>query len=310
MGLDITRAVTTAVPSTENARGGGGGGETAASPQRITAALPQMKRSNITIGFGGLQAAGKSASSTSVGSIGGKRQTDPYKASILRNLNGVRPREAFKTLYSELSPYYFDFKGRQKDSKVFRDHKDLVMVASLLRRLRLFSQAKFILDMEEVNFSLETTIEWFESMILGQFERAYDAKNVAEMRRNAQACFHLNGGAACINLFISKNPIFYDQTFNPSLIPNLGVSLPKDASAAKTATPSQPLLQAVGYDLADEFAKFMDHLLTSCKEQAGVVAKVFEPEMDAMTAFVNKVFEDSIAEYLTAVLATAKERET
>ncbi|KAJ3117973.1 F-box protein: endocytic membrane traffic, recycling ReCYcling 1 [Phlyctochytrium bullatum] len=311
LGLDITKA--------------GGDETTAAAPapegspaQRITAALPQIKKSAITIGSGGLQAAGKSASATS---IGAKRNIDPYKVNVLKSLNGVRPRDAFRSMYSELAPYYLDFRTKQKDSKVFRDFKDLIEVGSMLRRIRRFSQAKFILDMDEVNFSLETTIEWFESMVLSQFERAYDTKNMAEMRRNALACFELNGGAAVINLFISKNPIFYDQTFNPSLIPSLTIARPASpvkqaAPAGKTPaaepepTPSAPLLQSTGYALADDFAKFMDQLLTSCKEQAVIVGRVFEPEMDAMTAFVNKVFEDSIAEYLQAVLTTARERET
>ncbi|KAI8851827.1 exocyst complex component Sec10-domain-containing protein [Chytridium lagenaria] len=292
MGLDITKAGPT-IPEEPT---------TVTSPQRITASIPQMKKSVITIGAGGLQVAGKTSSSASVGSIGGtKRQLDPYKANVFKSLNGVRPREAFRSMYSELYPYYMDFKGKQKDSKVFRDHKDLIVVASYLRKLKLFSQSKFILDMDEVNLSLDTTIEWFESMVLGQFERAYDSKNDGEMRRNALACYHLNGGSACINLFISKNPIFYDQAFNPSLIPNLGLSLPNSDSGTS---------QSSGYGLADAFAKFMDHLLTSCKDQASIVGRVFEPEMDAMTSFVNKVFEDSIAEYLSAMLVTAKERET
>ncbi|KAJ3108484.1 F-box protein: endocytic membrane traffic, recycling ReCYcling 1 [Phlyctochytrium planicorne] len=308
LGLDITNK------SEGSAASGSGESVSAGSPQRITASIPQMKKSAITIGAGGLQAAGRTSSGASVGSIGGKRQVDPHKASMLRNLNGMRPRDAFRNMYSELCPYYIDFKTRQKDSKLFREHKDLIEIADLLRRLRLFSQAKFILDMDELNLSLETTIEWFESMVLGQFERAYDSKNVAEMRRNALACFHLNGGTSCINLFISKNPIFFDQTFNPSLIPNLvastGGASGKAAAESKDGSNANPVLSVSGYALADEFAKFMDHLLTRCKEQASVVGKVFEPEMDAMTSFINKVFEDSITEYLSAVLVAAKERET
>ena len=49
-------------------------------------------------------------------------------------------------------------------------------------------------------------------------------------------------------------------------------------------------------------------MLINCRTQASLVSKIFHPDMDAMTAFVNKVFEDSIAEYLSAVLSTAKER--
>jgi recyclin-1 len=266
----------------------------ATSPQKITAGLPQLKKSALTIGAGGLKAAtaNRSTSSLAIGAIKKERQT------VSQRLKGVRPREAFKGIYIDLCPYYLDFRHHQQDSRVFKENKDLIETATLLRRLRLFSKAKFIRNMEDVNFTLETTIEWFESMILGQFERAYDSKNVAEMKRNATAAYELNGGSACVQLFISKNPIFFDHTFNPSLVAS---KLPS-ANDPTNNTPS-------GYALADEFAKFMDHTLTSCRSQAALVGKVFNPEMDAMTAFVSKVFEDSINEYLNAVLNTARGKE-
>ncbi|KAJ3328435.1 F-box protein: endocytic membrane traffic, recycling ReCYcling 1 [Blyttiomyces sp. JEL0837] len=272
-----------------------------ASP-KITAGLPQMKKTNLVVGAGGLKAAGRSTSGIS---IGGMKRTPKAPG-----LNGVRARDAFKAIYMELCPYYLDFKGRQKDSKVFKENKDLIEVATLLRRIRLLSKGKFIMDTDDINFSLETTIEWFESMLLGQFERAYDTNNVPEMKRNAMALYELNGGAACVQLFISKNPIFFDHTFNPSLVASMlpspsaaGVPQVAETQAAREAR------EAKGYALADEFAKFMDHMLVSCRTQAAMVAKVFNPEMDAMTSFVSKVFEDSITEYLTAVLKTAREGE-
>ena len=150
-----------------------------------------------------------------------------------------RPRDTFKSVYSELCPYFLDFKTRQKDSLVFQNNKDLIDIAILLRRLRQFSKAKFISDTEEINFSLETTIDWFESMILGQFERAYDSNNINEMKRNTMASFELNGGGACVQLFISKNPIFFDHTFNPSLV------------ASKLPSPTSNSSESSGYALAD-----------------------------------------------------------
>lgn len=50
-------------------------------------------------------------------------------------------------------------------------------------------------------------------------------------------------------------------------------------------------------------------MLTNCKRQAELVSQVFVPQVDALTLFVNKVFEDSISEYLSAVLLAAKGRE-
>ncbi|KAJ3039975.1 F-box protein: endocytic membrane traffic, recycling ReCYcling 1 [Rhizophlyctis rosea] len=256
---------------------------TPSGEKSISAALPGHKKSSITVGAGGLKQAGKAQAPAIIGA---------GKVTSLRSARGAR--DLFRQVYTELLPYYLDFKTRQKDSKLFKDFKDVTEIATVLRRLRLFQRANFVSNTEDIDFALETTIEWFESMILGQFERAYDTQNIKEMQRNATAAYQLNGGAACVQVFISKNPIFFDETFNPSLV------------ASKLPTAGGP---AVGYALADDFAKYSDHMLNNCRKQARIVAQVFVPELDAMTLFVNKVFEDSISEYLSAVLAAARGKE-
>ncbi|KAJ3121727.1 F-box protein: endocytic membrane traffic, recycling ReCYcling 1 [Physocladia obscura] len=295
------------------------------SKNKISPTLPQMKKSNIVIGAGGLKAAGKSSSAISIGGGGSNNAANNRSkspSSLSRNqkqsttkltahstsikvnhmkyyphLKNLRPREAFKQIFLELRPYYLDFRTHSKDSKVFRDHSNLSQVSTLLARLTRFASASLISNCDDVNLALETTIEWFESMLLGQFERAYDAKDLSEMRRNASAAFELNDGHAAVVLFCAKNPIFFDQAFNPSLV------------AAKLPNIITSTAEARGYALADDFAQFMEHTLDSCTIQAKIVAQVFVPEMDAMTWFVSKVFEDSISEYLTAVLTAARDGE-
>ncbi|KAJ3220816.1 F-box protein: endocytic membrane traffic, recycling ReCYcling 1 [Clydaea vesicula] len=264
----------------------------------INPSLPDIKNSSIIIGSGGLKALQKKTSGLQVGAMkkspsvtgnsGMKKSSSKYGTI---NKCG---RETFKQVFVELKPYFIDFRKRQRDSKLFRDFSDLVEIATILRRLRLFGKAKVIDDVEDINFSLETTIEWFESMILSQFEAAYDKEKIGEMRKNAFILYHLNKGAACVQIFISKNPLFFDETYNPTLV---GSKLP-------TATTGPQ-----GYALADDFAKFIEHLLSNCRKQISIISQVFPAEMDALTLFVNKVFDDSIAEYLNAVLITARERE-
>lgn len=88
--------------------------------------------------------------------------------------------------------------------------------------------------------------------------------------------------------------VFFDHTFNPSLL---------DSKLPTLVGPS------MGYALADEFAKYTDHMLTNCLIQAELVSRVFVPDVHAMTLFMDKVFEDSISEYLSALVAAAKARE-
>ncbi|KAI8905911.1 exocyst complex component Sec10-domain-containing protein [Gorgonomyces haynaldii] len=254
--------------------------------RQISAALPEVKVSNLIIGAGGLKAA-----------LANQNRPKPVeKPKMYEVKKGQKSqKEIFKQVYSELLPYYLDFRHRQTDSKVFRDYKNLSEIGAVLHRLHLFDKALFFLeDMEDISFALQTATEWFESTLLGQFEIAYDENNVEEMRKNAFASFQLNGGLALVNLFISKNPVFFDTTFNPALV---------QSQLPALVGPS------LGYALSDQFADYMDHLLRNCQKQVELVSKVFVPKVDAMTLFISKVFEDSISEYLSAVLAAAKTRE-
>ncbi|KAJ3128277.1 F-box protein: endocytic membrane traffic, recycling ReCYcling 1 [Nowakowskiella sp. JEL0407] len=267
------------------------------SNQVISSSLPGTK---ITIGAGGLKGLQLSRNKKTIAVVGGMKKSESSVSSLSSLLaksgrnSGRVGREMFKQIYTTLYPYYVDFRKSQQNSRIFQDFKDVVEVATILRRLRLFSQAKFLEDTDEANFSLESTIEWFESTILGNFERAYDSQQIPEMRKNAIASFQLNGGSACVLLFISKNPIFFDHTYNPSLI------------SSKLPSLTGP---AVGYALGDDFAKFMDYTLANLNKQAEIISQVFPPETDALTVFVNKVFEDSIAEYVNAIIVCSRDRE-
>ncbi|KAI8924449.1 exocyst complex component Sec10-domain-containing protein [Entophlyctis helioformis] len=293
-------------PAESSPLGGAAGSPSSADPQKqqqITSALPDMKHSSLIIGAGGLKAAlanqKKQQQQQQKPGSAAEKTANAASAGVLGRALGTSSasgdaRDEFKAIYSRLAPYYYDFRHKQNDSKLFKDYKDSPQIGALLNCLRQLDRAKFVEDNDEISFSLETTIEWFESMVLGQFENAYDRHDVDEMRKNASASFQLNGGLSCVNVFISKNPIFFDHTYNPSLV------------ASKLPTSTGP---SVGYALADDFAKFMDYTLGNCQKQAELISKIFVPEVNAMTLFVNKVFEDSISEYMSAILSAAKTRE-
>ena len=254
---------------------------------KITAELPDMRES-ITIGSGGLKAL--STNPTQV--VGGKQKSGSKKSEsfaatgLFKGIDNKSARDTFNKIFSELKPYFLDFKARQRDSLLFRDFKDLAEIATILRKLKLFGLAQFMPNSQEINLSLENTTGWFESMVLGQFEAAYDKQNIKEMRKYSFILYQLNGGNACSELFISKNPLFFDESFNPSLV---CANLPSAQGGPQ------------GYFYADEYAKFMDRLLLDCKLQVNIIAQVFPVETDTLTKFVNKVFSDSIADYLGGI---------
>ena len=259
------------------------------SPDKIFAGLPGVKKTAIIVGAGGLRVSSKKTKRIEVGKLG----SAPITPSI--PVNTSSKRDILIRIVSDLKEFYFDFRKRQKDSKLFREYTDIIELATILNRIRIFHAAAFYEDVQDLEFNLNTAYEWFEAFILGQFERGYDSTNVDEMRTAASALYRLNGGHACVQLFVAKNPMFYDSTFNPSLI------------SSKLPSISGP---PGDYTLANDFASFMDYTLTQCKTQIDLVAQIFPPEMDAMTSFVNRVFEECLSDYLNAVLRAAKERES
>lgn len=115
------------------------------------------------------------------------------------------------------------------------------------------------------------------------------------MRESSLALYNLGVGQTAVQLFIAKNPIFFDSSYNPTL----------DRNKLPTVKGN-----SIGYSLANEFAEYMDLIISSSKDQINIISKVFVPELGSMTTFVNKVFDESIGDYLECVLRVAKERET
>ncbi|KAJ3320091.1 F-box protein: endocytic membrane traffic, recycling ReCYcling 1, partial [Gonapodya sp. JEL0774] len=198
-------------------------------------------------------------------------------------------REQFRAIYEELKPYYLDFRSKPDTSAIFKDFSKMEDIATTLHKMFLFCGGRFFDDYKTVAYAVQTTLEYFESSILGQFEAAYNRKDYTKMKEVAYAAYRLNGGQSIVQLFITKNPIFFDEQSNPTLIRSESAAAPRTTVA-----------------LADQFGTFMQRTLENVKTQASVIRIVFPREMEAMTTFISSVFEQSIAEYLAAVLIEAR----
>jgi recyclin-1 len=190
----------------------------------ISAALPDSKASHLIIGAGGLKAALKKAEKgvplTSALEKSKKstlqRHLDSKSSDTVVKKNVAR--EFFRKIFVELYPYYIDFVENSNDSLVFRDYSDLSEIGAVLHRLVLFDKSQFLSrDTKEISSNLNSTVEWFESRLLGQFDAAYDRHDVEEMRANAYAAYQLNGGNGCVQAFMSKNPGMMPDYFSSSI---------------------------------------------------------------------------------------------
>ncbi|GAA5816931.1 hypothetical protein MFLAVUS_010466 [Mucor flavus] len=208
--------------------------------------------------------------------------TDPYSARARAKSTGFA-KEQFKQLYTQLLPYYIDLRDGNKDSsKVLHDFgnqpQECGKVINLLMGL---GQCHVVEDWKKLNEGVNALSQYFESASLHEFEVAYDCHNIADMKSYANALIALNGGSTCMQTYVQKHPIFYDNPFKPE---DNFVSSPDDL------TPFKKLMSLVSDEL---------------KQQSMLASQVFPEKMDAFYLFADRVFEDVIAEFVAQLLGRA-----
>ncbi|KAI8047602.1 exocyst complex component Sec10-like protein [Thamnidium elegans] len=208
--------------------------------------------------------------------------TDPYSTRARAKSTGFA-KEQFKQLYTQLLPYYVDLRDGNKDStKVLHDFgnqpQECGKVINLLMGL---GQCHVVDDWKQLNEGVNALSQYFESASLHEFEVAYDCHNTTDMKSYANALIALNGGSTCMQTYVQKHPIFYDNPFKPE---DNFVSSPDDL------TPFKKLMSLVSDEL---------------KQQSMLASEVFPEKMDAFYLFADRVFEDVIAEFVAQLLGRA-----
>ncbi|KAF8975001.1 F-box protein: endocytic membrane traffic, recycling ReCYcling 1 [Entomortierella lignicola] len=213
---------------------------------------------------------------------------DPY--SMIKGRKASQgAREQFKQIYNELWPYYVDFRHANKESKVIQEYgKSVLDVARMLARLLAFSKAHLAEDSEQINENLCGTCEYFENRCLHLFEVAYDTKDVPEMAKFAGVLLDLNGAQACIQIYIQKNGIFFDNNYEP------GENLKQYEIWL-----SQPIVvrENTSFPEFTPMRLFMEFTEMEFKKQSIIINDVFPEEADVLFSFTERVFEDVISEY-------------
>ncbi|KAF9425823.1 Platinum sensitivity protein [Podila epigama] len=213
---------------------------------------------------------------------------DPY--SMIQGRKAHQgAREQFKAIYSELWPYYVDFRHSNRDSKVIQEFgKSVLDVARMLARLQAFSKGYFAEDSDQINENLQGTCEYFENRCLHLFEVAYDSRDIPEMAKFAGVLLDLNGAAACIQIFIQKNGIFFDNNYEPS-----------ENLKQYEIWFAQPLVvrENSPFPEFEPLRLFMEFTEMELQKQGIIVHDVFPEEADVLYSFTERVFEDVISEY-------------
>ena len=136
--------------------------------------------------------------------------------TVMTNVRSMRgfARQEFARIYGALAPLYFDLvkATTHTDPEIFRMYRDPEKQAAMLSLLRRFSDCDTALGWSDRTERLKTMIGVFENAALREFEGGYDAVDIeGRMKRYAHVLITLNGGQACVQLFVQKHPVLYEK---------------------------------------------------------------------------------------------------
>ncbi|KAI8064539.1 exocyst complex component Sec10-like protein [Gongronella butleri] len=211
-------------------------------------------------------------------------QTDPFRVRARAKSTGIA-RDQFKRLYMLLNPYYIDLRNRHsKESMILNDYgAKPIECGKILNLLVGLGTAHVVHDWQEINEGVQALCQYFENASLHEFEVAYDHQKTEDMMTYAHALVALNGGSLCVQTFIQKHQIFYDNPY----------SAEDNFSDPQNLQPFKTFVSAVNQEI---------------KQQSHLIHQVFPPQADVFYQFGDRVFEDVIAEYLTQLFAMARDK--
>ncbi|KAK1835432.1 F-box protein pof6 [Podospora conica] len=214
--------------------------------------------------------------------------------AVIKNVQSVRghARQEYGRIYGALAPFYFDLAQAKThtDPIVFQVFRDPERQAQMLANLQVFSNSDWSQGWRQREEKLSSMVSIFESAVLREFEQGYEFWDVdGRMKKYAGVLCILNGGAAGIDLFIQKHPLFTDR----AVLANSMDCVNQAPADTVTLEPSR---------------RFFEVLAAKVDEQADIIERIFPEPSPVFWSFVDKVREEIIMEYITPLFDETHER--
>ena len=130
-----------------------------------------------------------------------------------------------------------------------------------------------------------------ENRLIVDFDKALRHKNFARMRECAKCLMLFQGGSRLISHYLASRPLFLET--NPK-------AMEEEAAAVLETQGSKQLLDLLG--------RWYKHSLESVKKERVITNEVF-PNADQLTdKLVQRLFEQNVQAYLTAILVPSREK--
>ncbi|KAI1758891.1 exocyst complex component Sec10-like protein [Hypoxylon sp. FL1150] len=232
-------------------------------------------------------------------SLNPSQSKSPYEdptalLGVLKHVRSIRghAREEYGKVYGALAPFYFDLARAKTHTEpiVFRVFRDPERQAQMLSNLQTFSGSDWAEGFQSREAKVINMMTIFESAVLREFEQGYEFWDVdGRMRRYAHVLHTLNGGNAATDLFIQKHPMLDDR----GILGNPMDCVNQTSRDNVTLEPSR---------------MFFELLAGKVNEQSDVIGRIFPQPAKVFWAFVDKVREEIIMEYVTPLLDECHDR--
>lgn len=206
--------------------------------------------------------------------------------NALEQVKSVRgeARQEYGKVYAALSPLYEDIgaSGPSTNNLVFQKYQDPQHQAQVLSQLQAFSKCDNTENWRERIVRLQEAVSMFETAALKEFRQGYETEDIdGAMRKYARVLCTLNGGGSAVELFIHHNHL-----------------VTRKSEFARVADCIDPSTNRVKLQ---QTQVFFTRLSVAYNEEVSIINRIFPPSTKVASPFVQKVGQDVLYPFLTAV---------
>lgn len=211
---------------------------------------------------------------------------DDPDLGVLKQAQSIRgeARQEYGKIHGALAPFYDNItkNGAASDSLVFSKYKDPQSQAQMLSQLVAFARSDVTQGWACRVSRLDEAISMFETAALGEFRKGYESEDIdGIMRKYAYVLWTLNGGQSAVDLFVHHNHLMTRKS--------------------ELGTVSDCIDALTGQVKIKNTQAFFTRLSVAYNEEVAVMNRVFPPSLDTASPFMEKVGQDVLYPFLTAI---------
>ena len=212
-------------------------------------------------------------------------EDDPALGALdqVKSIRG-EARQEYGKVHAALFPFYNDVvtSGPSTNNLVFQKYQNPQHQAQVLSQLQAFAKCDNTEGWRERAAQIQEAVSMFETAALKEFRQGYEAEDIdGVMRKYARVLCTLNGGGSAVELFIHHNHLVTRKS--------------------ELSSVADCIDQSTNRVKLHHTQVFFTRLSVAYNEEVSIINRVFPPSTKVASPFVEKVGQDVLSPFLTAV---------